>query len=273
MKLHVSALLLLMLAAPILPVSAESGGARTVKYSDSEIIPIRAKVRFSTLIVLPPDEDILDFTTGDKDFWIINGVHNLCYLHPAQPGIRSNLNLVTASGHVYSFLLTEVSKDGDAADPDLKVFVTRDSERASNAHASSPQLVRASDVEAYKTEIAELRTELAAQAKQSEESVEKQTSQYRVGYPAKLEFDYAISKKAKQAPFLVSAIYHDDRFTYLKSAAREKPAIYETKDGKPNLINFDFENGVYVIPKILDSGYLAVGKKRASFQRHQAQTN
>lgn len=272
MKLHVPVLLLLMIAAPVLPVSAESGGARTVKYSDTEIIPIRAKVRFSTLIVLPADEDILDFTTGDKDFWIINGIHNLCYLHPAQPGIRSNLNLVTASGHVYSFLLTEVSKDGDG-DPDLKVFVTRDAEQTSNTHASSPQLVRASDVDAYKAEIAELRAELAAQAKQSEESVEKQTSQYRQSYPSKLEFDYLVSKKAKQAPFLVSAIYHDDRFTYLKSSAREKPAIYELKDGKPNLVNFDLENGVYVIPKILDSGYLAVGKKHASFQRHNAQNN
>jgi len=272
MKLHVPALMLLMLTLTILPVSADSGGARTVKYSDTEIIAIRAKVRFSTLIVLPADEDILDFTTGDKDFWVINGIHNLCYLHPAQAGIRSNLNLVTASGHVYSFLLTEVSKDGDA-DPDLKVFVTRDPKPANNTRASSPQLVRASDIEAYKTEIAELRAELAAQAKQSEENLEKQTSQFRVGYPAKLDFDYSFSKKAKQAPFLVSAIYHDERFTYVKSAAREKPAIYETKDGKPNLINFDFENGVYVIPKILDSGYLAVGKKRASFQRHQAQTN
>lgn len=272
MKLYVATLLLLMLAAPVLPVSAESGGARTVKYSDTEIIPIRAKVRFSTLIVLPADEDILDFTTGDKEFWVINGIHNLCYLHPAQSGIRSNLNLVTASGHVYSFLLTEVSKDGDG-DPDLKVFVTRDAEQASNTHTPVPQLVRASDVEAYKAEITELRTELAAQAKQSEENVEKQTSQYRVGYPAKIDFDYVLSKKAKQAPFLVTAIYHDDRFTYLKSAAREKPAIYETKDGKPNLVNFDFENGVYIIPKILDSGYLAVGKKLARFQRHNPNNN
>ena len=272
MKLHVPVLLLLMIAAPVLPVSAEGGGPRTVKYSDSEIIPIRAKVRFSTLIVLPADEDILDFTTGDKDFWIINGVHNLCYLHPAQPGIRSNLNLVTASGHVYSFLLTEVSKDSDG-DPDLKVFVTRDGEVASSTHASLPQLVRASDVDAYKAEIAELRAELAVEAKQSEDKIEKQTSQYRESYPAKLEFDYVVSKKAKQAPFLVSAVYHDDRFTYLKSAAHEKPAIYELKDGKPNLVTFDFDNGVYVIPKILDSGYLAVGKKRASFQRHNAQNN
>jgi hypothetical protein len=58
------------------------------------------KLRFSTLIILPEKEEILDFTTGDKEFWIINGAHNLCYIHPAQAGIRSNLNLITAGGHV-----------------------------------------------------------------------------------------------------------------------------------------------------------------------------
>jgi type IV secretory pathway VirB9-like protein len=55
-------------------------GARTVKYAETDIIPIHAKIRFSTLIVLPVNEEILDATTGDKEFWIINGAHNLCYL-------------------------------------------------------------------------------------------------------------------------------------------------------------------------------------------------
>src|SRR6516162_10981361 len=97
-------------------------GARLIRYSQTDVVPIHAKVRFSTLIVLPADEEILDFTTGDKEFWIINGAHNLCYLHPAQTGIRSNLNLVTAGGHVYSFLLTEVSAQPNV-EADLKVFV------------------------------------------------------------------------------------------------------------------------------------------------------
>ena len=35
------------------PVLADPGGARTVKYSQQDIIPVRAKLRFSTLIVLP----------------------------------------------------------------------------------------------------------------------------------------------------------------------------------------------------------------------------
>ena len=42
------------------------------------------------------------------------------------------------------------------------------------------------------------------------------------------------------------------------------------KDGKPNLINFQLENGVYIVPKILDRGYLAIGKKKLSFTRQQS---
>ena len=101
--------------------AAADAAARVVKYSKEDIVPVHAKLRFSTLIVLPEDEEILDFTTGDKEFWIINGAHNLCYVHPAQAGIRSNLNLITASGHVYSFLLTEIS-DQPNVEPDLKIL-------------------------------------------------------------------------------------------------------------------------------------------------------
>lgn len=271
MKTYVLALLFLMTATPAARVSADTG-ARTVKYSDAEIIPIRAKVRFSTLIVLPADEEILDFTTGDKEFWIINGVHNLCYLHPAQTGIQSNLNLVTASGHVYSFVLTEISKEQDA-EPDLKVFVTRDVDKAGIEQTTAPALVRATDLNAYKAEIAELRSQVAAAEKQAEDHAQQEISQYRESYPAKLSFDYDLSKKATSTPFLVSAVYHDDHFTYIKSAAREKPALYEVKDGKPNLVNFDLQNGVYIVPKIVDSGYLVVGKKRVTFHRRSSTAN
>src|SRR5205823_12037271 len=104
------------------PAQVNPGGARTVKYSQQDIISVRAKLRFSTLIVLPQSEEILDYATGDKEFWIINGAHNLCYVHPAQAGIRSDLHLITTTGRVYSFLLTEISKDS-SAEPDLKLFV------------------------------------------------------------------------------------------------------------------------------------------------------
>ena len=102
----------------------------------------------------------------------------------------------------------------------------------------------------------------AAQAQAAE-----QVNRFRSSYASKLQFDYPLDSKAGRDPFLVSAIYHDDSFTYIKCAAREKPALYEIKDRKPNLISFQFENGIYIAPKIIDTGYLAVGKKKLNFSR------
>src|SRR6266446_3007226 len=249
--------------------AATEAAARVVKYSREDIVPVRAKLRFSTLIVLPEDEEILDFTTGDKEFWVINGAHNLCYVHPAQAGIRSNLNLVTASGHVYSFLLTEISNQPNA-EPDLKLFVEPKEGSGIAVNSGLRGYVSAGEAEAYKKELETLRAQTADQVHAAQVQTGEQVNRFRSSYATKLQFDYLLNAKSAREPFLVSAIYHDDTFTYVKCAAREKPALYEIKDGKPNLINFQLENGVYIIPKILDDGYLAIGKKRLSFTRQES---
>jgi type IV secretory pathway VirB9-like protein len=252
------------------PARAETEtGARVVKYAKEDIVPVHAKLRFSTLIVLPDDEEILDFTTGDKEFWVINGAHNLCYVHPAQAGIRSNLNLITASGHVYSFLLTEISNQ-PKAEPDLKLFVELKEGSAATADSALRGYVSAGEAQAYKKELESLRSRTTEQIHAAQAQSADEVNQFRSSYAAKLRFDYPLDGKAFREPFLVSAIYHDDTFTYIKCGAREKPALYEIKDGKPNLISFQVENGVYIAPKIIDSGYLVIGKKKLPFARHTA---
>jgi type IV secretion system protein VirB9 len=254
-----------LLLLPPNPLEARDG-ARVVKYAKEDVIPVRAKLRYSTLLVLPENEEILDFTTGDKEFWIINGAHNLCYIHPAQAGIRSNLNLITASGRVYSFLLVEISAD-PKAEPDLKLFIEP---KESSGATSLQGYVRATDAEAYKKELEMLRAETDARIRAAEAAASERVNRYRSEYAGKLQFDYNLDVNAQREPFLVSAIYHDDSFTYLKCAAREKPALYELKDGKPNLIQFQFENGVYIASKIIDNGYLMIGKKKLAFSRQVA---
>jgi type IV secretion system protein VirB9 len=246
---------------------AAADGARVVKYGKEDVVPVHAKVRFSTLLVLPDDEEILDFTTGDREFWIINGSHNLCYVHPAQAGIRSNLNLITASGHVYSFLLSEVSSD-PSIQPDLKLFV--EPKEGAVGSGGLRGYVRAGDAEAYKKELESLRTQTAEQVRIAQARVTEEIDRFRSTYATKLRFDYTVDPKSSREPFLVSAIYNDDTFTYVRCAAREKPALYEIKDGKPNLVPFQLENGVYIVPKIVDAGYLAVGKKKLNFIRRVA---
>lgn len=262
----VAAVLISILASG--QVRAATDTARIVKYDQDDIVTVHAKLRYSTLIVLPDNEEILDFTTGDKDFWIINGAHNLCYIHPAQAGIRSNLNLITASGHVYSFLLEEISKEPNV-EPDLKIFIEPKEQSGIGMDAFARNFVPASEVDTYQREIQSVRDQAAAQVKAAEASAKQQIEKFRSEYPTRLQFDYELDSEATREPFLVSAIFHDDRFTYIKCAASEKPAIYEMKDGKPNLINFDLDDGVYIIPKIVDAGYLAIGKKKTAFTRHQ----
>ena len=264
----VALVLLSFCGAGITPVRADTPGARVVKYSKEDIVPIRAKLRFSTLIVLPDNEEIIDFTTGDKDFWIINGAHNLCYVHPAQAGIRSNLNLITASGRVYSFTLTEISNEPNT-EPDLKVFIEPKDNSTSEA-SGLRGYVRAGEVDAYKAETDTIRAQAQEQIRAADARATDQINKFRADYQTKLRFDYRFDSKASRVPFLVSAIYHDDAFTYIECGAREKPALYEVKDGKPNLVDFQLEKGVYIVPKILDSGYLAIGKKKLTFSRQKS---
>ena len=86
---------------------AQTPGVREVSASAQNVITLQTRVRYTTMIVLPEGEEILDVICGDKDFWVISATHNLAHVKPAKEGAASNLNLVTASGSVYSFLLNE----------------------------------------------------------------------------------------------------------------------------------------------------------------------
>jgi hypothetical protein len=95
--------------------------------------------------------------------------------------------------------------------------------------------------------------------------VDEQIDAFRSAYPLALKFDYSF--RANEAPFDIQSIYHDDKFTYIKTNAPEKFSVYEMKDGKPNLISNDLREGTYIISKVMDSGYVELGKKRMEFSR------
>ena len=65
-------------------------------------------------------------------------------------------------------------------------------------------------------------------------------------------------------PFNVEAMWHDGQFTYLRSHAQESPALYEAVDGDPSLVAYDLtEDGLFIVRRILDSGWLQIGERRA----------
>jgi type IV secretion system protein VirB9 len=241
--------------------------ATVVRYGERDVIRLKAKLRYTTLLVLPKNEQILDFTCGDKEFWIVNGSQNFAYVKPARANSQTNLNLIAASGNVYSFVLSEIS-GSPGMEPDLKVFVEPKEGEVTSALNGAPRFVAASEVDNYRQQIEMAKEETRQARQQAQAMVEQQLSTFRSEYPTGLKFSYHFEHDRK--PFQVAAMYHDDRFTYIQANPQETPALYELKDGKPNLINFDYRNGTYIVGKVLDSGYLAIGKARMTFTRQES---
>ena len=242
----------LALALPPLAGVAQETSARTVQYHSQDIVPIHAKLKYTTLIEVPPSEKIMEAATGDKDFWVVDVVGNFCFVHPAKAGISSNLNLITDKGNIYSFTLQDVSSTAEM--PDLKVLV-QPADRSSIVASNGPaQYVPAAQLDQSKQQLAAVQTHIT-----------QAVDEYKSAYQLALKFDYTF--RANEAPFDIQSIYHDDKFTYIKTNAPEKFSVYEMKDGKPDLVNYDLRDGTYVIPKIMDSGYVELGKKRIDFTR------
>ena len=251
--------------------AAAAQSAREVTYTPQSIVPLHTRLRFTTMVILPEQEEILDFVCGDKEFWVVSGAQNLAYIKPAKAGITTNLNLVTASGHVYSFVLTEGT---DA--PDLKIFVTLEDSVASpkttlQKFYSAAQVDEfRRDAEDARKEIDDARTQLESERNEAKKTINERVNEFRATFPTTLQFPYRF--KANQQPFNVSAIYTDGNFTYIRADATELPALYELVDAwprpgtSPNLVNFQVEHGVYIVPKVLERGYLAIGKRKLVFE-------
>ena len=218
--------------------TAPAEQARTVQYHSQDIVPIRAKVKYTTLIVVPSAEKIMEAAMGDKDFWIVDVVGSFCFVHPAKPNISSNLNPITDKGNSYSFTLQDITVLG--GDPDLKVIIQPADQSSITASTGPAQYVPAA-------QLAQTREQLSA----LQSHVTQAVDEYKSAYPLALKFDYGFKS---EDPFAIQSIYHDDKFTYIKTNAQEKFSVYEMKDGKPDLINYDLRDGTYIIPKTVDKG-------------------
>ena len=260
-------------AAVSVPPPEAPPAARSYVINDRQTILVHTKVRFDTWIILPPEEHITEAGAGDPDNWSIKAADekhptNLVHVKPAEANARTNLHLRTASGRIYSFLLTEVS-NCPSCQPDLKVFI--DPPPPAIAFAFAPP------ADDHKKEIEELRRELATSREDTRRArsaarsqITRETAAFRAAYPLALRCDYTY--RFNRAPFFVEAICSDGLFTYIKSAAQEMPSLYMEKDGKPALVKFDFRigkaphEGTYIIDSVMTKGYLQLGKRKLKFQ-------
>lgn len=255
-------------------VPASGSGVAVVYYSPDEVPTIYTKIRYATAIVFPEPERIVEVVCGDKDWWQIAGPDRIAYIKPSRAGIATNLTIIGASGNIYQFLLQEITRTPGSPPPPVETPHVKVTMRLGNAFTQSmqdsgPKYVDRNEMDAA-LKAAEQRLQAATEETQSVKQaaaslVSQEVTRLRATYPASLDFAYQIALHTR--PFLVRAMFSDDKFTYIKLDAAEAPAIYEIKDGKPNLVNYDFVDGVFVVRKVVDQGYLAVGKEKLSFSR------
>src|SRR5262249_24782001 len=153
--------------------------------STRTMISLQTKLRYTTMVILPDDEDILDIACGDKDYWVISASQHIVHIKPAKEGASTNLNVITANGNVYSFLLTE----GKNAQPDLTVYVSRDSA----VTPTLPKFVPAALLAVLEGETAAARKALETVRRECQEQI----ATFKRQYSTTLQFAYGTPKYTK----------------------------------------------------------------------------
>lgn len=247
------------------PHNLRPSAPRYITVSEAAAPPVvRAALLQSTLILLPAEEKVATVFGGDTVNWVFDGGHVASRFISVKPKIANaatDIHIVSDHGIDYTLQLREVSGDTDDHF-DSKVFLSPGDKGAKEKLTDMPVFVPASDLERAKQEAAAAKAAAAAELKAEDAKAE----QYRSQYPGSLHFDYTWDEK-KGYELGLQQIWRDDKFTYLRGHFQETPALYETKDGKGSLINFDFSNGLYTVPKQLENGYLAIGKQKVTFHR------
>ena len=247
------------------PHRLEPAAPRTVAVSEADTPPaIRAGLLQSTLIMLPAEEKVANVFSGDTVDWVFDGGHvasRFISVKPKVANTTTDIHIVSDHGNEYTLQLREVSNDLDGHF-DSKVFIVPGDKAAKDRLTELPVFVPAAELEKAKREAAAAKAAQIAELKAEDTKAET----YRSQYPGRLHFDYVWDAK-KGNELGIQQIWHDDKFTYLRGHFQETPALYETKDGKGSLINFDFSGGLYTVPKELDNGYLAIGKQKVEFHR------
>ena len=243
----------------------QANAPRSVVIVETETPPvIRTGLLQSTLILLPAEEKVATVFGGDTSSWVFDGGHvasRFISIKPKVANSTTDVHIVSDHGNEYTLQLREVSAD---ADPhyDSKVFISPGDQAAKEKLVILPVFVPAADLDKAKREAAEAEAKEATERKQEEAKAES----YRSQYPGQLHFDYTWDRKKAEALGL-QQVWRDEKFTYLRGKFQETPVLYELKDGKGSLINWDYTDGLYTVPKTVLQGYLTIGKQRVDFKR------
>lgn len=243
---------------------------RVISYHLHDIPVIRTGIRYVTVLALPEGEKIAGIFVGDKDNWDINHAGPIVTIKAGGVGLKTNLNVVAESGNSYNFLLEEVSHDA-GQQIDLSVRIANQDSSMIAAEKAKPQFVSYDELEQAKQQAAAAESELQQEKakRQVEAKRDLQAAELKAANSIRHDFTWKGNKQSKD--FGLKAIYTLNGFTYFEAHPQEAFAIYEQKDGKDSLVQYEMSpDGKYVVPKEINQGYLRVGKARIEFHRSDA---
>ena len=243
---------------------------RTIVVTDSAPPPVvRVGLLQSTLFELPAGEKVVTIFGGDTNSWIFDAGHVASRYVSIKPKVAdgtTDVHIVSDHGNEYTIELREISSDKDNPHFDSKISISSSDAKAADNIANQPMFIPAAEAEAKEAQLKKEANDAKKAAEADHKAVATAAESFKASYPGTLHFDYAWDQK-KGAALGIQQIWRDDKFTYLRGQFQETPALYEVKDKKPSLINFDYSNGLYTVPKELESGYLAIGKQKVEFHR------
>jgi len=244
----------------------QPGEPKTVAMATRGSARIRAAFNQATLIRLPEGQRVMNVFGGDKGeggLWSIDSGKvptRFVAVKPKATGIHTTLHVISNTGEEISFFVQEVT--GTDSQFDAEVDVTAGGSGGSSTETAEVKWVPAEEATSCKQRADSMKVDVAAVQKKAEDEAAAKLAKFESDYPKNLFFGYQWDRK-KAAQLGFEAAWSDGKFTYFKG--KDVVALYEIDgDGKPSLIEYSYEDGIYVVKKVVYDGYFAIGKKKAN---------
>ena len=222
------------------------------------MIPLQTRLRYTTMIVLPDGEEILDVICGDRDFWVISAAQNVAHVKPAKAGAETNLNLVTARGTIYSFLLTE--KSGTSAAGPQGLRQRRRTRRRRAAEVLQRRRGRAPPGRTAEAHEGSGRALNSGRA----ETVALERQQYPDPTAVRLRHAEVREAVPRARDLARRAVHLPEVRRHRAAGALRAEGRQARRRELPGA-----GHGTYVVPKVLERGYLALGNARFAFEQRE----
>ena len=138
--------------------------------------------------------------------------------------------LVCESGNIYSFKVTE-DRELRARSRRLHRLPRSDAIDESPPGSTKPVLhepkyVSRMDIAVYQEAAKQIRRERPlGLGSVPKHRMQAAIDQFRSTYPTLIRFEYRLDKKAVNSPFRIAGMWHDGRFTYVRSSCHRSPGI------------------------------------------------